>query len=275
MRRSLSLAIVLSLVTTAVSYGATAGDPPSWDLLDNDFGGATSLTSSGWTAMYGYTFDETVSADSSTLRAGSDSPKVDRAVTASPGFDPAGGDWTYEIRMRHGLGDRVQTNANFGAQGWELRTGSNNEPGAGAPGHVLVGSADGIEGRASTPVYEAGIFTLGTHEMGDVFPGVDMTAMNTFRVVVEGTQATLYMSADGYDDTARFAWEIGANSGVGNVRLYMDSAEPVPAFDDIEIDYVRAAAGAWTPDASAIPEPATMALLGLGGMMLIRRRRHA
>jgi hypothetical protein len=267
MKRCLSLTIVLGLLTTAVSYGATVGNPPSWNLFDSDAGGATGLKDLGWTEG-GHPFDETLSATTTTISFGASGTKTDRAVLRSPTFSAAG-DWTMEMRVRYGEGDRNQIN-NLSGGGWEVRTGVND---GNAPGYLLVGTGAGIVGDARTPgntnCSAASTAGLGCHEFGTIFPDLNLTNLNVFRVTVEGGQASIYISENGFNDTARFGGTWSASGG-GNLQFYLDSTDGT--LDEVEIDYVRAADGAFTP---AIPEPATMALLGLGGLLLIRRRRRA
>lgn len=232
--------------TPTMRFEATVGDPPSWNLLDHDLGGATSLAGSGWTHFI-HPFEETLSATTTTVSFGTDGGKEDRATLKSPPFSTAPGGWTYEIRVRYGEGDRNQTNE---AHGWELRTGVNE---GAVPGFALVGTATGIHRRAQTgaldgPCVEPG----GCFDFADQFPDLDLTKFNVYRVAVLNGVASLYISEDGFNDTPRFSWPT-RRGGVGDdIKFYMDSTDG--RLDEVEIDYVRAADGAFTPRK---PDPAT------------------
>lgn len=234
--------------TTATTRSrATAGDPPSWNLLDHDPGGTTSLAGSGWVPA-AHPFDETLSATTTRISFGAAGDKKDRATLRSPGFSIAKGDWTYEIRARYGEGDRNQTNV---TNSWELRTGVNQ---AAAPGFVLVGTGSSIHARSQTPVVDDDVCNEpgGCFEFADQFPDLDLAKFNVYRVTVLDGVASVYISEEGLNDTPRFSWPTYRGGGSVRIDFYLDSTDGI--LDEVEVDYIRAADGAFTPRK---PDPAT------------------
>jgi len=271
MKRLIGLSVVLSMVFAATSFAATAGNPPAWDVVDHDFGSGGGkiggFTTAGWVVAFGNGWVDTLSANSTTLSddgVGSN----DRMSAHLNGVLGTLGDYTYEHRIRFGGNRNMQVNFSEGAnQGFELRHGVNNNAG-GAPGQVLVGTPAKIFERYDTPVVGTCSPTIDVcGETATKFPGVDLTNFNVFRLVKEGSNITLFLSGDGTDSTAHTSWPAG---GGGNTIQFYGGGAAIP-FDDVEIDYIRVANGAFT----SIPEPATMALLGLGSLLLLRRRHRA
>lgn len=271
MKRSMYFSIVLSLLTTGVSYGQDGyGSPPSWDIMDHDFGSSQggSLSSNGW-VQAAHPWAEALSATTTTLSYGPGGTHTDRINPQFSVGSPPTADWTTEWRMRFREGVRFNPlNANFGALGWEVRHGVND---GAAPGLILVGTTAGIYADARTPTCDTCSYPGGSQEFGTAFPDIDLTDMLVYRVVVQGTDASLYISADGTNDTPRFTWPIGDTAGGNAFNFYADTSEG-DDFNDTEIDYIRAGNGSYVP---AVPEPATIAMLSLGliGMMMRRRRR--
>jgi len=279
MKRLIGLSVVLSMVFAATSFAATAGDPPGgWNRIDQDYGSskAGKLTDNGWSAAaFGHGFNETLSANSTTLIGDGGGTHADRLATDF--FDAAiggsGSDYTYEMRARFNEGVRPQINYRA-ANGFELRHGVN---GGLRPGFLFGADAAGIVVRHGTPIPNPCPAGDTCFEFADSFPGVDLTEWFVLRLVSgldENNQAapgviTAYLSVDGTDDTGHQFLPSGFGSGA-SIQIYADTSPA--AIPEIEIDYLRIGDGAAIPE---IPEPATMALIGLGSFLLLRRRHRA
>jgi hypothetical protein len=129
--------------------------------------------------------------------------------------------------------------------------------------HMFTTSA--VNYRWQTTEVTSTAVAIGDSGSGSSSTGIDATAWHTYRLTSDDINWNLYMDGSptlvdstpvvgGYGVTPLDGIQFGAN-GSG----------------DFEIDYIR-----WTDGGAfaAIPEPATMAILGLGGLMLRRRRNR-
>lgn len=164
-------------------------------------------------------------------------------------------DVRFKARLVDGIqGYRVRMVLENGSDGFHLEARGDAGKLAGTdPGldwyHVVNGSVDSDGGVAATYLTDPAWGPSGT--------GVVMHA----RFTTDGSETRLYESSDGTNWT-----QIGRTLDFGlgsidNVRLYLNPVGYWGGMDDVKVQVV--------------PEPATMALLGIGGLgLLVRRKRN-
>ncbi|MFD2157674.1 PEP-CTERM sorting domain-containing protein [Rubritalea tangerina] len=105
----------------------------------------------------------------------------------------------------------------------------------------------------------------------DVAMTLNDGAFHTFRLVADNTNPGAHVWVDG----VHVGDEVGGvfNSGTNDGRFILGDTTSGTFGNDIDVDiaYISYDGGAFAP----IPEPSTSALLGLGGIALIMRRRKA
>jgi hypothetical protein len=125
---------------------------------------------------------------------------------------------------------------------------------------LLVNELNGTEPTGDIDTGETGVASY--------IPLDDATAWHTFIVdIIAGGAGThqLSISVDGgaptlLDVTAGSDYEWDDGDGIRYIAMGSSGTGGITAFD---VDYIR-----------AVPEPATIALLGLGGLFLVRRKRR-
>ena len=149
---------------------------------------------------------------------------------------PGGVDWSYSLNIEASAGG-VANPATFMV---------------GNPGNTgLVAVSDDASLAADTWVHMAGVYTPGVSL--EIYLDGDLAISLT-----SGIPASQYSSGPGnlYIGSFQGVDDVGWTGALDEIRLYSD------ALTETEIEAVM-----------AIPEPATMLMLGLGGLALIRRRK--
>ncbi|NWK56800.1 PEP-CTERM sorting domain-containing protein [Verrucomicrobiaceae bacterium N1E253] len=135
------------------------------------------------------------------------------------------------------------------------------------------GVNDTTGGRLQLELERTGMHFQGGIDASTIFTPEAMTASNlgfhTWRIAYDGTAEELFFYRDG----------VLMNAGGSGIAASTDLGNPSSTFfgdyssglsGDFELDYmVLDASGAFAP----VPEPSSAALLGLGGLALILRRR--
>jgi len=235
---STSAAVVLAFGSIALGG---IGDPPSWDGADYDFGQGKD----SFAAFFTTSVTETQDADSSMV--GGDTGQSWYSV--APAAVPAA-PFTWEFRAALPPGSNLFN---------QTRPGLNGGP---SSKDVVIN----INPAAGTYLLTDGATSAANASTITVPAGWDSSAMNIYRVVVEtdGT-ADLYLNNDptsaatfsprDFHPGGDHGFQIGSSTSSGPTQY----------------DYMRLASGAYVP--AIIPEPASLAILSLGGLMLLRRRQ--
>ncbi|MFI4861446.1 MAG: PEP-CTERM sorting domain-containing protein [Phycisphaerales bacterium JB063] len=93
-------------------------------------------------------------------------------------------------------------------------------------------------------------------------------------VIVDGTSIGTFSgfdtspSVDNFGDIRVFGFDVGAQSGQSVQLIMTGGTDPNPVFDQTWHGLTEVVF-----DTEAVPEPGSLALLGLGGMAMLRRRR--
>lgn len=237
MRWAVMCSVLFSTAGFAASVGDvsdwTAGDPTSWDLLDLDFG-----SDAGKTTLAAHFTDLYGNTAPETLAADSTIPNTNNAAGGALRMSTAYPiPSTLEVRFASPVGTFAELR--------NIRSG---------------GLAEFSLRWRTTDIYESG-FDAGT----DIAPaGVVREEFNVYRFVLDEDESTgdefytLFIN----DDTPITVVSSTVLSDSPLIDLFFDPGQ-------WEIDYIRHANGAY----ALIPEPASLALLGLCGMLMLRRRR--
>ncbi len=163
----------------------------------------------------------------------------------------------------------------FGRYGALLRP-SNNSAGPGAIGQSTANSLDGTDG-----VNDAGAFSFRENqsELGGVNGsnpgGISITGTNLLVVQYnyDTNQASYWANPTALGGPAPTATVSGIAFADPTLPInefffqYRDSASTSAIFDELRV-------GTTFADVTPVPEPASLVLLGLGGLMLLPRRRN-
>jgi len=155
---------------------------------------------------------------------------------------------------------------------WRARTANENEPAPNASANgqafavaddshqVRVGfDADGTIGGGSVFLQVPGTGSLFTSPTAS---GIDLTQFHVYEMTREANDATIGLSVDGTQVTSITPSQACAlpQCDAGNLNNFLLRNNTLWAYDYINF---------WAP------EPGSLALLALGGLTILRRRRHA